>query len=483
MSESRCLVSLAVAAAFTWSCSAPADPIEAGEPWPPHASEVFRPVECWFQPPASSGARCGYVSVPDEGERDGAVAIATMVVFGEGAREDPVVFLDGGPGAPAIPRAASAKFDIAPLLAEHDVILLDQRGTGFSDPALRCWSTDGSPSGCHARLSALGHDLDRYNTRQNAADIEAVRQGLGYDSWTLYGSSYGARLALTVARDFGSGVTSMILDGVAPLQVDALAEAPVAYGEGLAALDTACASQPGCGAGPGELERALFESADRARDMPAVLAFTGGIEITIDDVVLVTAVRQLLLNGRVIPQLPARIREFADGDFAFLGEYFGAEPPTPESQPAFALGTYYSVMCQDEASFTTRQRVAGAAARVDARFSLAFDALGLLALCEDWPVSRPPDSENEAVASEVRTLVLSGFFDPITPPRFGALAAETLTGVEHVVLPNQGHGAGFSACGMEVVATFLAGREPAASTDCLRQLAVPRFVPLVPRAL
>jgi pimeloyl-ACP methyl ester carboxylesterase len=481
MSESRCVGPLAVAVAFAVSCSAPADPGDAGEPWPPRASEAFRPIECWFQPPASESARCGYVSVPAEGERDGEVAIATMVLFGEGGREDPVVFLDGGPGAPAISRATSTSFAIAPLLAERDLILIDQRGTGFSDPALRCLSTDGSPAGCHARLSALGHDLGRYNTRQNAADIDAVRQALGYDRWTLYGSSYGTRLALTIARDFGLGVSSMILDGISPLQVDALAEASVAFAERFAALDTACASQPGCGAGPGELERALFESADRSRDAPALLAFSGGVEVSIDDVTLVTAVRQLLQNGRVIPQLPARIREFADGDFAFLGDYFGAQLPNPADQPAFALGTYYSVMCQDEASFTTRERVVAAAARVDARFSLAFDALGLLTLCEDWPVSRPPDSENEAVVSDVPTLLVSGFFDPITPPRFGSLAAETLARAEHVVLPDQGHGAGFSACAMDVIAGFLAGREPAA-TACLAQLAVPQFVPVAPRA-
>jgi pimeloyl-ACP methyl ester carboxylesterase len=335
---------------------------------------------------------------------------------------------------------------------------------------------------------ALGHDLGGYDTRRNAADIDAVRQSLGYDRWTAYGSSYGTRLALTLARDFGQGLSAMVLDGVVPLQIDFLAEAAVAFGESFELLDRACASQPGCAADARDLERALFESVERLSDAPELARGAFGNEVRIDDVGLVAAVRQLLESGPFIPYLPALVRRFSAGDLSFLGDYLGPRAPMGAERAAgeragVALGTYYSVVCQDEATFTTPERLAAAAARVDALFSLAFDAADLLAVCSDAPVSvaRGPENpaENEAVASDVRTLAISGFFDPITPPRFGALALETLADAEHVVLLDQGHGAGFSACGMEAIASFLAGRE-ARDTDCLADAQAPVFSADVP---
>ena len=470
--------SLAFGGLLALSCGSGGGDWSSAELLLPRADERYEPVECWFRPPAARAARCGYVTLPDEGERDGSVAIATMVLLGAGGRDDPVVFLDGGPGVSAIAKAASDPFLLAPFLAQRDVVLVDQRGTGFSEPALHCQQTDGSPRGCLERLAALGHDLGGYDTRANAGDIDAVRQSLGYERWAAYGSSYGTRLALTLARDFAEGLSAMILDGVVPLQLDFLAEAPVAYAEAFEALDRACASQPGCGAGAGDLERALFESAGRLSGTPVLVTGAGGNEVPIDDVGVVAAVRQLLESGPFIPYLPALVRRFSAGDLSFLGDYLGPRAPRSAALPGVAIGTYYSVLCQDEATFTTPERVAAAAARVEALFSLAFDAEALLEVCSDVPISALPDpengAENAAVASDVRTLAISGAFDPITPPRYAWLALETLADADHVVLPDQGHGAGFSACGMEIIASFLAGRE-ARGAACLDDAEMPLF--------
>jgi pimeloyl-ACP methyl ester carboxylesterase len=460
------------------SCGSSGELFPAAQRLPPSADERYTPVECWFQPPAAPDARCGYVTLPDARQRDGAVAIATMVLPGAGRRDDPVVFLDGGPGVSAIAKAASDRFPLAPVLAQRDVILVDQRGTGFSDPALRCLATDGAPRGCLQRLAALGHALRGYNTRDSAADIDAVRQSLGYERWTAYGSSYGTRLALTLARDFGAGLSAMVLDGVVPLQIDFLAEAAAAYGEGFEALDRACARQPRCGASAGDLERALLENAARLSGEPTRVRGTFGSEVLLDDVGLVAAVKQLLQSAPFIPYLPALIRQFSSGDLSFLGDYLAPRAPSGAALPGVAVGAYYSVVCQDEATFTTPERIAAAAARVDALYSLAFDAPAVLGVCSDMPGSVLPGSqngaENEAVASAVRTLAISGFFDPITPPRYALLALETLADADHVVLPDQGHAAGFSVCGMEVVSSFLSGRE-ARDAACLDDGEAPLF--------
>ena len=85
------------------------------------------------------------------------------------------------------------------------------------------------------------------------------------------------------------------------------------------------------------------------------------------------------------------------------------------------------------------------------------------ALCAEWhdptvePVDRTP------VSSDVPTLLLSGQFDPITPPWLAELAAETLRRSHSFVVPMAGHGVGMdTACGRKLVQTFLdtPGRDP-----------------------
>jgi len=155
---------------------------------------------------------------------------------------DPVVFLAGGPGQGTLPLAALVAAGYAPTLAQRDIILIDQRGTGFSQPNLSCaqpMQTSGKrlPFGaatndrpafiqaqvddlitCGNRLRAAGIDLRAYNSAENSADLEDLRRALGYGPWNLVGVSYGSRLALTAMRYRPETIRSMVLDSAVPLQ-------------------------------------------------------------------------------------------------------------------------------------------------------------------------------------------------------------------------------------------------------------------------
>ncbi len=89
-------------------------------------------------------------------------------------------------------------------------------------------------------------NLALYNSAQNAADIEALRQALGYDKINLYGISYGTRLALTALRDFPQGIRSVVIDGVVPLQVDMYAQTPANGAQALEAVFKACEAMLTC---------------------------------------------------------------------------------------------------------------------------------------------------------------------------------------------------------------------------------------------
>lgn len=85
-----------------------------------------------------------------------------------------------------------------------------------------------------------------YTTPYAVKDLDKVREALGYKTVNLWGGSYGTRVALQYMRDFPEQTRTVILDGVAPVQialpkyfqVDALAA--------LTAINNECASHPKC---------------------------------------------------------------------------------------------------------------------------------------------------------------------------------------------------------------------------------------------
>ena len=204
--------------------------------------------------------RCGDLIVPEDRTRPNGtrIRIHYAVTRGAGARSaEPcaVVYLDGGPGGSPL----SDGFLLEPFIARRDVVVFDQRGTGFSEPSLDCPEIDkldpGAPSSqrsgairdCHVRLVAEGVDLAFYTTAEDAADVEDLRVTLRYPAWNLYGISYGTRLALAVMRDHPAGVRTAVLDSVYPPDVDAYGrpgrECPAVLP---AAVPDGCVPEPAC---------------------------------------------------------------------------------------------------------------------------------------------------------------------------------------------------------------------------------------------
>jgi pimeloyl-ACP methyl ester carboxylesterase len=190
------------------------------------ASAAVRPAGCStvFDIP---GARCGTLTVPLD--RAGAVPGKVKLFFERdrvkgAAKNATIAVFPGGPGAATTVYGGSFLHDFGKRRGRHDLLLLDQRGTGRSgylncDVALT--PTYFSPPGEDAHT--LGKTVERcakklgarrgfYTTRETVADLEDVRAALGIDKLILYGISYGTRDAMAYAHAYPEHVERMVLD-------------------------------------------------------------------------------------------------------------------------------------------------------------------------------------------------------------------------------------------------------------------------------
>src|SRR5690606_34558126 len=143
-------------------------------------------------------------------------------------------------------------------------------GTGFSTPSLFCSEDIQADAeqhlvglaACRDGWEAKGVDLAQYNTRRNAEDLDLARQALVYDTWNVYGISYGSRLGLTLARDYPDHVRALVIDGVLPLQVDLLANGVASVAASLQLLRESCAAQADCDAAYGDIEAKLLDTVE-----------------------------------------------------------------------------------------------------------------------------------------------------------------------------------------------------------------------------
>lgn len=475
---------------------------------------VFEEGACPF--PEIPDVRCGYLYVPEDRTNPDSpeleLAVAIIAASNGNPLPDPVIYLEGGPGGAVL--FSVEDFLSHPLRENRDLILIDQRGVGFSLPSLNCYEAEegesDDPTGdCYQRLLDEGINLNAYNSRENAADINALRVALGYEQVNLWGISYGTRLALTVIRDFPEGLRAVAIDSVYPPEIDGFVQGSTVDAAG--AFDTlfnSCASDAVCSTAYPTLRDDFFMMVDNFNNNPPVFMYFDGeeeyeLELYGDD--LLEAIFQTLYDTPAIPMLPYGINllvnaqnddDFTNGYDILLGDYtpesWNSEGDFEEFESVMdadevqefleefgdvtdSEGMFFSVECAEEFPFNN----------FDEGYELAetlpeaLQEWSMMSLdgaqydCETWQVAAADAIETERVMSDVPTLVMSGRFDPVTPPSYGDSAAAGLSNSVHVVVPNGGHGpSGEPGCAANVVKAYF--DDPAASLDlsCVDALAV-----------
>ncbi|HEX7671892.1 MAG TPA: alpha/beta hydrolase, partial [Polyangiaceae bacterium] len=297
---------------------------------------------------------------------------------------------------------------------------------------------------------------------ENAADVTSVRQALGYESWTLYGISYGTRYALATLRDQPGGTKSVILDSVVPPQVDLLADEGASIYASLHAVSAACQAQLDCYNTFGDVESKQLSILERLDGSPAELVASDGSSTEVSATLAASLFTTLLYSGAAIPYVPEIVQEIYEEDYSLF-----EQASSPGKDSVVDEATYLSVICAEEAPFSSAAALAEKSQTIPEPWRRWVTPERIFDACAIWDVPSAPALENDAVTNPIPTLVLSGGFDPVTPPAYGALAARTLPRSQFITLSDQAHASSISPCGKTLTHAFLQDPLGRVSAGCV----------------
>ena len=500
----------------------PASPTIAASPTPSRPTVVpspmptveysprFEETVCPFDKPPSSNLTCGFLVVPEDRTGDPADTIRLAVAVYRSKREDhapdPVIFLQGGPGADAVELAAGA-YDVLvrPFLDERDFIVFDQRGTGLSEPSLECeevtklYSQDIhgliSPStrelvysnaflSCNGLMQVSGVNLNAYTTLASAADVKDLLSVLNYPQANLYGASYGTRLALVVMREHPEIVRGAILDSVVPVEGNLFHQYPETIEAALRALFDSCAEDDACHAAYPDLETVFWNLVSDLDANPVTVTSSmypvGTITETVSGSTFLSVVLGSVRDPYFIGTAPQTIYRFHGDDYSTL---LSAQYSLPFLFEGISPGLYISMMCHELVLATLPEELDEISTRrgVQDYGWLPFygDANDIYRACQSWGSTGPYLGENKLVESDIPSLVIAGTFDPATPPFFARQVADRLGRSYYFEFANQGHtptASDESGCAMAIARDFLEDPDVEPDRDCMDDLPPVEFI-------
>ncbi|MDM8527944.1 alpha/beta fold hydrolase [Anaerolineales bacterium HSG24] len=469
------------------------------------SSEVgYQPRACPFDVKASDATiECGYLTVPENRSKADHVmielAVAILRASGSEVAPDPIIYLEGGPGGSALDSFSS---DLEtwldhPFQQDHDLIFIDQRGTGYSHPTLDCPENEAyddeieALTTCRDRLLDEGIDLTAYNSIENAADVVTLWQTLGYEQVNLYGISYGTRLGLAIMRDHPAQVRSVVLDSPFPPNIDTPIQDSFANLSTFQKLFQGCANDSACNEAYPNLEDIFLKTVIRLDNEPGVANLYDWnedeyYEAEVTGYDLMGTLVQAMYDVYTIPMLPRMIYDTANDDFeaySLVIDYTGyRRMPVRQSveDVSDSEGMFHSVTCRDEYSYTAYETVEQkivSQAPTALQENLLYDSSSMFESCELWGAGQAPAYADEAVVSDIPTLILTGEYDPVTPTSWGELALETLENGYLYEFRGFGHAVSSEpGCAADMMTEFFSNPTVAPNSDCLQDIPNPNFI-------
>jgi len=401
-------------------------------------------------------AKCGayevYENRATKNGRKISLKIVVIPATGDKREPDPFVYFAGGPGGSATEDASGIAQAFPQILAHRDLLFVDQRGTGGSHP-LDCKFYDPADlqtylgyffplddvRKCRAELET-NSDLKLYTTTIAADDMDEVRAALGYERLNLFGGSYGTRAALTYLKRHPQHVRTAMLQGISPTDHFMPSDFPQQTERALQGVLSECLADKACGEafpnikeetkavlaqlikGPVEVEIQKPNSNDR-------------VKVKLSRDLAAEAIRYMLYSPVPASRVPLMLHLASQGNYVRLA--YTAIQYRTNLVSGGSNGMYLSVTCAEDLPWIKPgegERMAENTFLGDYRLRQQREA------CTLWPRAEIERDYAQPVKSDVPVLILTGEWDPVTPPANGERAAKTLTNSLHIVVPSGAHG-------------------------------------------
>ncbi len=440
--------------------------------------------------------RCGLITVPKFHDNPDAgtiqVAVAIIPSTSSNPAPDPIILAQGGPGGSGFTYFPQFVLGFQTFLSDRDVIVLEQRGTKFSSPDLLCEEgfaltrdvldenltaeenyarSEEATLACAERLAGEGVDFAAFNSLQNAADIPYVANALGYSEFNYYGVSYGTMLGQHLLNLNPEGLRSVILDANVPLNVNFMPLTGVGATRVFTLLFEACATDETCNSAYPDLQTKYFDVVARLSENPVLVDVTDPTDkavypalVTGEAVISLTF--SAMYSSALAQNMPRYIEQMYNDDFSWI-ERWGGELVLRQD---FASAFYNSVMCAEDSDFTEADfpvdemfpEFVPVFVRDTAKFPELCGKLGIPTL-DSLIVDTNP-------TVDIPVLILSGEFDPITPPSGGDVIAASLPNATHLVFPNGAHGQFGDVCAIGIMTEFVNDPTQSPDSSCIADL-------------
>lgn len=416
--------------------------------------------DCAFQNQSDATIQCASLTVPEDRKQPTGKTIKLHVAIikssSNNPQAEPVLLLSSSP-SPFLRYAGQLSYAFPGFYQTRDMILMDQRGVGASEPNLDCpeltdlyyagfdllpfskemaAKTQDANSACHDRLAKSGINLSAYTSQASAADFEDLRQALGIQKWSIYSIGYGARLASILMRDYPQGISDVIMDSPVPEGTSVYLNQAAYSEQALDRVFQRCAGDALCQAAYPNLKNVFLEDIDQLNLHPAEVSahdLESGKDYTfrVDGNRLISQTLAVIDQARsnTLPILPKMIYQVKDGKYDELSTYLGM---VSYLEPVSG-GMQAMVYCLDDAHSTTQAEINASNAGATTALAQYYEAANQInfSSCQIWDTNQSPSGKASAsfgqpVSSSIPTLILVGDFSVSTPTNWGLPLTKTL---------------------------------------------------------
>ncbi len=420
----------------------------------------------------------GFLNVPENWNNPSGkkikLAIAVLKAKEIDKSNDPVLFIEGGPGAGGI-EGIWTWID-HPLRDKSDIILVDVRGTGYSEPRLcpelgkqflEILAKDQSPQEDEAQKSFAAYECKRdlefrkidtkqYNSQAISKDLNALKNTLKYKSWNVFGVSYGTHVAQVYAQKFPNDVRTLILDSSISDITEYHDRNTSNYMTSLNKVFASCKNNSECNSKFPNLENLYYETINKLEKNPLTVKAGKNVveseQFTYNAEDFKVSLQQALYSDNLIEVIPLLITEFSNENENTLSALVAAFAALLKMD----YGVYYCMTCNEAIpanSFNEYKQDVNRNNKL--KTGLSFYKSDYV-VCDKWNdgVLRDTTAMKKFSFSKP-VLVFAGEYDPITPAKNGLDTKNKYSNSYLVEVAAAGHGPSFSENGNKIVTEFV----------------------------